>query len=153
VHGRFTSSPENDQKVPRGGLSDLSETRIHIAFLGDFIRMHMVNNLYVVCRLLDYVIEDRTTMSSGNPESPGSPPEGRGFAAIDTISANDKPLGDILSCILQHEKTGIPLVVRGLHADSNWSPLPGADPPGGHGDVERRLPGRWRYSSLRVNLT
>ncbi|KAF9642821.1 hypothetical protein BDM02DRAFT_3192626 [Thelephora ganbajun] len=75
-----------------------------------------------------------------NPNSPGLLPEGTGFTAVDTISANDKPLSDILSRILQHEETGIPLVVRGLNADPNWSPLPGPDPPKEGKDAEHQPP-------------
>ena len=90
-------------------------------------------------------------MSSYNPDPPGSPLEGRCFTDIDTILANDNPLYDILSCVLQHEEAGIPLVVRGLNADPTWFPLPGPDPPGGHGGTERQLPGRLIYFSLRGN--
>jgi hypothetical protein len=83
----------------------------------------------------------KTSMSSGDyhPTPPGSQ---MGFAAVDTISANDKPVGEILSCILQHEETGIPLVVRGLSADPNWSPLPGLTPSEEEGNPGRRSPGR-----------
>ncbi|KAF9643984.1 hypothetical protein BDM02DRAFT_3191015 [Thelephora ganbajun] len=79
-------------------------------------------------------------MSSDNPNPPGLLLEGMGFTAVDTISANDRSLSDILSRILQHEETGIPLVVRGLNADPNWSPLPGPDPPKENRDVEHQPP-------------
>ena len=83
------------------------------------------------------------TMSSDNPDPPGLPPNEREFTTIDTISVNDKSPGDILSCVLRHEETGIPLVVRGLNADSNWFPLPAPDTPEAYGGAERQLPGRW----------
>ncbi|KAF9643353.1 hypothetical protein BDM02DRAFT_3191788 [Thelephora ganbajun] len=79
-------------------------------------------------------------MSSDNPNPPRSSPEGTGFTAVDTISTNDKSLSDILSCILQHKETGIPLVVCGLNTDPNWAPLPGPDPPEENRDVERQPP-------------
>lgn len=91
-------------------------------------------------------------MSSDTPSQPSSSQEGAGFAAIDTVSANDKSLSDILSSILEHEETGIPLVVRGLNIDPNWSPLPGSCSLKEHRDGERQPPGRWMDLLLDVNL-
>ena len=82
-------------------------------------------------------------MSSENPNHPDLLPEGTGFVVVDTITASEKSLSDILSCILQHEETGIPLVVRGLNVDPNWLPLPGSDPPAERGDGEYQPSGRW----------
>lgn len=82
-------------------------------------------------------------MSSDSPDPPGLPPNEREFTAIDTISVNDKSPDEILSFVLRHEETGIPLVIRGLEADSNWFPLPVPDARGAHGDAERQPPGMW----------
>ena len=90
-------------------------------------------------------------MPLDDPNRPGSLEEA-GFTAVDTISANDKSLEEILSCILHHEEAGTPVVVRGLDADPNWSLLPGQDPPEGSGDVEHQPPGRWMGLSLNVSL-
>ena len=78
-------------------------------------------------------------MSLGDSNPPHSL---SGFAAVDTILATDKPLNDVLSCVLQHEEIGIPLVIRGLNIDPNWLPHPELDPPEGHVDGGHRLPGR-----------
>lgn len=82
-------------------------------------------------------------MSSDDSNPPQSLPEGMGFTAVDTISAADEPPDDILSCILRHEEAGIPLVIRGLNVDPNWSPLRGLDPLEGHGDDGHQPPGRF----------
>ena len=81
-------------------------------------------------------------MSTDNPNSPGSLPENGGFATVDTILATNESLGDILSCILQHEESGAPLVIRGLNADPKWSPLPIPPPLEDQGFAEPRSPGR-----------
>lgn len=80
-------------------------------------------------------------MSSNNTTD--LPSERRDFKAVDTISAKERPLGDILSVILRYEEEGIPLVIRGLNADPKWSPPPGPDPPKKHGEGEVQLSGRF----------
>ena len=53
-------------------------------------------------------------MSSDTPNPPNQPCsswEGTEFTAVNTISASNKPLNDILSCVLQHEEAGIPPIV------------------------------------------
>jgi len=93
-------------------------------------------------------------MSSEVLNQPDSLPESTGskFMTVNTIIANEKSLGDILSCILKHEETGIPLVVRGLNVDPNWLPLPGSDPPAERVDGEYQPPSKWTGLSLDANL-
>jgi len=90
-------------------------------------------------------------MSSNNSNPSSLLLEGSEFTTIDRISANEGSLDDILSCILKHEEIGVPLVVHGLNADPNWSPLPRPGPSGEHGDVEGQPPGMWMFP-LKVNL-
>ena len=68
-------------------------------------------------------------MSSDDSNPPGPHSEGMGLTAVDAISAGEKPLCEVLSCILEHEEMGIPLVVRGLDTDPHWTPLAGLGPP------------------------
>ena len=93
-------------------------------------------------------------MSSEVLNQPDSLPESTRskFMAVDTITANEKSLGDIVSCILQHEETGIPLVVRGLNVDPNWLPLPGSNPPAERIDGEYQPSGKWTDLSSSANL-
>lgn len=81
-------------------------------------------------------------MSSNHPDPPSPSQEEMEFVAVDTISAVDRSPSDILSCFLQHEETGTPLVIRGLNVDPNWSPLPEPDLSEDHRDVDYQLPGR-----------
>lgn len=90
----------------------------------------------------------KTPMSSDDSTQPGSQ---MGFAAVDTISANDNPPCEIISCILQHEEAGIPLVVRGLDTDPNWSPLPRLDPSEEEENLGRQSPGRQINRSLNLD--
>ena len=84
-------------------------------------------------------------MSSDNSNPPGPQPEGMGFTAVDAISPGEKPLCEVLSCILEHEEMGIPLVIRGLDTDPNWSPLPELGPPEEGGNLGHQSSGREKH--------
>ena len=88
-------------------------------------------------------------MSPGGPDPSGSLPKRTGFKAIATISASDESPSDILSRVLEHEEIGMPLVIRGLKTDPNWSPLPRSDVFEGT-DTELQQPGEWEAIAERV---
>lgn len=78
-----------------------------------------------------------------NDHDPPNPlPDGTGFKTVDTISATERPLSEVLSCILEHEEAGIPLVIAGLSADPNWLPFPQPHPSEveAHGGIGQRRP-------------
>jgi hypothetical protein len=82
-------------------------------------------------------------MSSNDLNPPNSSPDGTGFKTIDTVSAAESPPSEVLSCILEYEEAGVPLVIVGLSADPDWLPFPQprlseAEVGGG---VERQWPG------------
>lgn len=70
-----------------------------------------------------YVIQ-LATMSSNDPNPPDSLSDRTGFKTVDTISVEETPLCEVLSCVIEHEEAGIPLVIVGLNVDPNWSPFP-----------------------------
>ena len=91
-------------------------------------------------------------MSSDVPSTPCSSQEGTDFAAVNTVSASDKSLSDILSCVLQYEEAGTPLVVRGLNVDPNWSTLLGSGLLKEHRDGEHQTPSRRMHLLLNFKL-
>lgn len=90
-------------------------------------------------------------MSSDDSNPPGARQQGMGFATVDAISVNNKSPGEILSCILQHEETGTPLVVHGLNGDPNWLPLPGSDSAEEGEILEHQSTGRQTNLSLNID--
>ena len=91
-------------------------------------------------------------MSSNDHDPPDSSPDRMDFKTVDTVSIMEKSLSEVLSCVLQHEESGIPLVIVGLSADPNWSPFPQMRPSevGVHGDGEGQYPGTVSQSLLNA---
>jgi hypothetical protein len=75
----------------------------------------------------DYVIQ-LATMPLNDHDPPNPLPDGTGFKTVDIISATERPLNEVLSCVLEHEEAGVPLVIVGLSADPNWLPFPQSHP-------------------------
>jgi hypothetical protein len=62
-------------------------------------------------------------MGPGPTDSVGSHSDGANLAQIDSISAS-APSQELLQCIFEHEKSGMPLVVTGVHFDQHWHSEP-----------------------------
>lgn len=43
------------------------------------------------------------------------------FKSVNSISIKDKSPQDLVQCILDHEVTGVPLVLTGLNSCASWS--------------------------------
>ena len=70
-----------------------------------------------------YVIR-HASMSSNDSDRPDPLKARTHFKTVDTISATEQSLREVISCVLEHEEAGIPLIIAGLNEDSNWSPFP-----------------------------
>lgn len=93
-------------------------------------------------------------MGPGPTESVGSPLDGANLLQIHQIPAS-APSQDLLQCILEHEKNGMPLVITGVHFDQHWHSQPslflGVNPLASRetGTVSTRI---WSFSNIQTPI-
>ena len=62
-------------------------------------------------------------MDAGDENLPSLPPDNMNFILVDTISTKDRPLQEVIQCVLEHEAAGTPIVLTGFNSDTSWPPV------------------------------
>ena len=101
--------------------------------------------LAVIKSHIDLIVHTTTPkMGPGPTDSVGSHSDGVNLSQIDKIPAST-PSQDLLKCILEHEKNGMPLVVTGIHFDQHWRSQPSPSL-GAHSLADHETGSLWDFS-------